>query len=151
MTHNLNRRQALTALGSASVLPFLASAAEPEKRPAPLKITKLTITPVALPDPPILAYGGCHGPYFLRHVVQIETDAGITGIGETRGGSATREALEKSKELIIGKNAFAYRTFADEVYRLAPGAYAGIELACLDACGKATGKRLCELLGGPVR
>src|SRR5262249_19589332 len=27
----------------------------------------------------------------------------------------------------------------------------GIELACLDACGKATGRWLCELLGGPVR
>ena len=24
-------------------------------------------------------------------------------------------------------------------------------MACLDACGKATGRRLCELLGGPVR
>ena len=30
-------------------------------------------------------------------------------------------------------------------------AYAAIEIACLDACGKATGRRLCELLGGPVR
>jgi glucarate dehydratase len=32
-----------------------------------------------------------------------------------------------------------------------PGVYAGVELACLDACGRATGRRLCELLGGPVR
>src|SRR5262249_12521375 len=32
-----------------------------------------------------------------------------------------------------------------------PSAYAAIELACLDACGRATGRRLCELLGGPVR
>src|SRR5581483_8747645 len=31
------------------------------------------------------------------------------------------------------------------------GAWAGIELARLDACGRATGRRLCELLGGPVR
>ena len=29
--------------------------------------------------------------------------------------------------------------------------YAGIELACLDACGRATGRRFCELVGGPVR
>jgi glucarate dehydratase len=34
---------------------------------------------------------------------------------------------------------------------LSPACYAGIELACLDACGKATGRRLSELLGGPVR
>jgi glucarate dehydratase len=31
------------------------------------------------------------------------------------------------------------------------GCYAGIELACLDACARATGRRLCELVGGPVR
>ena len=151
MKNTLNRRQALTALGCTGVFSQLASAAEKPARLAPLKITKLTITPVALPDPPILAAFGCHGPYFLRHVVQIETDAGITGIGETRGGAATGEALEKAKELVVGKNVFAYRTFADEIIRLSPGAYAGIEVACLDACGKATGKRLCELLGGPVR
>jgi glucarate dehydratase len=151
MTCNLNRRQALAAFGGASLFPLWGSAADPPAKLTPMKITKLTVTPVALPDPPILAYGGCHGPYFLRHVVQIETDAGITGIGETRGGTATRNALEKSKELVVGKNAFAYRSFADEVTRLSPGAYAGIELACLDVCGKATGKRLCELLGGPVR
>ncbi len=34
---------------------------------------------------------------------------------------------------------------------LNPGCYAGVELACLDACGKAAGLRICELLGGPVR
>lgn len=151
MTSLLNRRQALSAMSSAALFPILSGAAEPDKKPSPLKITKLTITPVALPDPPILAYSGCHGPYFLRHIVQIETDAGITGIGETRGGAATTRALEKSRELVVGKNAFAYRTFADEVIRISPGAYAGIEVACLDACGKATGRRLCELLGGPVR
>src|SRR5947209_5375781 len=32
-----------------------------------------------------------------------------------------------------------------------PACYAAIEQACLDACGRATGRRLCELLGGPVR
>ena len=31
------------------------------------------------------------------------------------------------------------------------GCYAGIELACLDAGARATGRRLCELVGGPVR
>ena len=53
---------------------------------APLKITGLKITPVALPDPPLLAAGGCHGPYFLRNVVELETDAGVVGLGETKGG-----------------------------------------------------------------
>lgn len=116
-----------------------------------LKITGLKVTPVALPDPPLLNAGGCHGPYFLRNVVQLETDAGIVGIGETKGGQRATEALEKSRELIVGKNAFAYRLFRNAVEDLSPAAYAAVELACLDACGKATGRRVCELLGGPVR
>ena len=44
-----------------------------------------------------------------------------------------------------------YRKFARELQSLGMSCYAGIELACLDACGRATGRRLCELVGGPVR
>src|SRR5262249_49692986 len=99
----------------------------------------------------ILAASGCHGPYFLRTIVELETDAGIVGIGETRGGQKTLDTFEKAKPLIMGKNAFAYRSFAKPIVALNPGCYAGIELACLDACGKASGRRVCELLGGPVR
>jgi len=129
----------------------VAGETRPSTNPAPLKITGMKITPIALPDPPILAASGCHGPYFLRTIIEIETNAGITGIGETRGGTSILAALEKAKKLVVGRNAFAYRTFQAEVSKLNSGAYAGVELACLDACGKATGRRVCELLGGPVR
>jgi glucarate dehydratase len=121
-----------------------------ETRP-PLKITALKVTPVALPDPPILAASGCHGPYFLRNVVEIETDAGIVGIGETAGGEGVTRSLERAREVIVGRDAFAYRGFAREVIALSQAAYAAIEIACLDAACKATGRRLCDLLGGPVR
>ena len=60
-------------------------------------------------------------------------------------------ALEKARGVVTGKSAFAYRGFAAELMALGTGCYAGVEMACLDACGKATGRRLCELLGGPVR
>ncbi|HWE40304.1 MAG TPA: enolase C-terminal domain-like protein [Isosphaeraceae bacterium] len=123
----------------------------PSKANGPLKITGLKVTPIALPDPPLLAASGCHGPYFLRNVVEVETDAGIVGVGETVGGAGTTAALEKARTIIEGKDAFAYRSFAQAISSRNMGAYAGIELACLDACGKATGRRLCELLGGPVR
>ena len=43
------------------------------------------------------------------------------------------------RKLIVGQNAFAYRRFAEQIR--STRAYAGIELACLDACGKATGRR----------
>ena len=128
-----------------------AAYAAPQNRKRALKITGVKITPIALPDPPILAASGCHGPYFLRNIVEISTDAGIIGIGETRGGERKLKGLRKAAKLVIGKNVFAYRAFQKAVSRIDNAVYAGIELACLDAAGKATGKRLCELLGGPVR
>jgi glucarate dehydratase len=149
----LTRRRFLRLSASALVAEPLvdsAFAGAPERRPAPLKITGLRITPVALPDPPLLAAGGCHGPYFLRNIIQLETDGGIVGVGETRGGERIRQALEKAREIVVGRNAFAYRAFAAPLAD-SSAAYAGIELACLDACGQATKRRLCELLGGPVR
>jgi glucarate dehydratase len=138
----------LLSCGPASAQPKAASAAGSHEA---LRITGLTITPIALPDPPILAASGCHGPYFLRNVVQLKTDAGIVGIGETKGGESVTEDLEKSRRIIDGRDVFAYRQFARELIELSPACYAAIELACLDACGKALGKPLCALLGGPVR
>jgi glucarate dehydratase len=117
----------------------------------PLTITGLTVTPIALPDPPLLAASGCHGPYFLRNVVELHTEGGIVGIAETHGGESVTKALEQAQKLVVGQNAFAYRKFAGELQQLGMGCYAGIELACLDAAARATGRRLCELLGGPVR
>lgn len=116
-----------------------------------LKIRGLRVTPIALPDPPLLAASGCHGPYFLRNVIEIETESGVTGIGETRGGEEIAAAIEQVRPRIIGQSAAAYRRLAAPLKALHHGAYAGVELACLDALGKATGRRLCELLGGPVR
>ncbi len=60
------------------------------------------------------------------------------------------QALEKAKEVLVGQNAFAYRAWGPKLLS-SPGAYAAIELACLDACGQATGRSISELLGGPVR
>ncbi len=115
------------------------------------RITGLKVTPIALPDPPLLAASGCHGPYFLRNVVELETDAGVVGLGETVGGQGVTTALERARAIVVGRDVFAYRRPARELRALGEGCYAGVEMACLDAAGKATGRRLCELLGGPVR
>jgi hypothetical protein len=129
----------------------IATGGDAPARPTGLTITGLTITPVALPDPPLLAASGCHGPYFLRNIIELHTDAGIVGVGETHGGVSRTQGLETCRDILLGQSAFAYRRFAAEVSKLGRGVYAGIELACLDAIGRATGRRLCELLGGPVR
>ncbi len=116
-----------------------------------LTITGLSVTPIALPDPPLLAASGCHGPYFLRNVIELQTEGGIVGLGEMPGGEGVTIALRKAKDLVVGQNAFAYRKFSRELQALGMATYAGIEMACLDACGRATGRRLCEMIGGPVR
>lgn len=146
-----NRREWLSAAaaGAAAAQFTPAAAAEtPSRGSSALAITKLTVWPIALADPPLLAASGCHGPYFLRNVVELATDAGIVGVGETTGDERVTEELRAAGAEIAGRNAFAYRALAA---KLSPAAYAAVELACLDACGRATGRRLCELLGGPLR
>jgi glucarate dehydratase len=118
---------------------------------SPLVITGLKVTPIALPDPPILAASGCHGPYFLRNIVELRTEGGIVGIGETHGGSDVTKVLDQSSQLLTGQNAFGYRKFARPLQVKSMAAYAAIEMACIDACARASGRRFCELVGGPVR
>src|SRR5262245_35886695 len=148
----INRRawfqQAL--IGCAAAIPRALPAQEPRGRP-PLRISALRVTPIALPDPPLLAASGCHGPYFLRTVLQLECEGNIVGIGETYGSSRVVEQLERARPLVVGQNAFAYRALARPLREFAPAVYAGLELARLDAAGKATRRPLRQLLGGPVR
>jgi len=144
--------------GSGFAVPVLAQDTPDAKSPRSarlgsrdLTIKEVVVTPIALPDPPILAASGCHGPYFLRTIVEIVTADGVRGIGETHGGENTVADLRRASRALVGQSAAAYRRFA--VGRLGRNvrAYAAVELACLDAIGRATGLALCELLGGPVR
>ncbi len=127
------------------------ASAQSKHRTRELRIAEIKVTPVALPDPPILAASGCHGPYFLRSIIQVKTDVGIVGVGETYGNQSLLKDLNKSVDLLKGRSAFAYRGFAEPLRKFHPGVYAAIEMACLDAVGKATNCRVCDLLGGPVR
>jgi glucarate dehydratase len=121
------------------------------KRTKDLTIKEVRVTPIALPDPPLLAASGCHGPYFLRTIVEIVTTDGITGVGETGGGQRAVDELKRAANQLVGQSAAAYRKFPDPPAKLSERAFAAVEVACLDAVGKATGLRLCDLLGGPVR
>ncbi len=121
------------------------------RQASPLAITGLKVTPIALPDPPILAASGCHGPYFLRNIIELRTEGGVVGIGETHGGRDVTKALEGTRGSLVGQNAFGYRKFARALQATSMAAYAAVEMACIDACTRATSRRFCELVGGPVR
>src|SRR5262245_22442198 len=121
------------------------------KRTKDLTIKEVRVTPIALPDPPLLAASGCHGPYFLRTIVEIVTTDGIIGVGETGGGQRAVDELKRTAGHLVGQGAAAYRKVPEPPAKLSDRAFAAVEVACLDAVGKATGLRLCDLLGGPVR
>ena len=114
-----------------------------------MRVTQLKVTPVAVPDPPLRNSWGIHEPYFVRCIVQLVTDEGLVGLGETAGGGAMAASLQAAKSHLIGMDPYHL-----EPLRLAlrnPRLFAPLEEACLDLIGKHAGKRVCEILGGPVR
>ena len=49
--------------------------------PSQVRITGARVTPVAFVDPPLLNTVGVHQPYALRAIIQLDTDAGLVGLG----------------------------------------------------------------------
>lgn len=114
-------------------------------------LPKAKITRVTIYEPPNL------NPLFNQStmVVTVETDAGITGVGE--GGS--RDTLEQCAGTLIGKNPFRIEAIWQEMYIAwfyPPGrekvhALGALDMALWDIKGKALGLPVHELLGGGVR
>ena len=85
-------------------------------------------------------------------VVTVETDIGITGIGE--GGA--KDTLEQCAGTLIGKNPFHIEAIWQEMYiawfyppgREKAHALGALDLALWDIKGKALGVPVHELLGG---
>jgi glucarate dehydratase len=78
-----------------------------------MKITKVTITPVAFADPPLLNAVGVHEPFALRAIVEVATDAGLTGLGETYADEHHLAGLTAVARAIEGVD--VYQT--GEIYR----------------------------------
>jgi len=133
-----------------------------------MKITDMDVTPVAIADPPLLNAAGLHAPFALRTVVEITTDDGLSGLGEVPGGAQITAALEAARDLVVGRDPFHLNALQQDLMehfgqpREARGqvpwdrrrlmhVYSAIEVACLDIIGKALGRPVCDLLGGPVR
>jgi glucarate dehydratase len=133
-----------------------------------IRITGVAITPVAFADPPLLNSVGVHEPFALRAIIEITTDVGLTGLGETYADEKHLAALQAAATAIVGAD--VYRT--EDVYRRveAIGAaettisaglighsaatdrvFSPFEVACLDIQGKAAGLPVSDLLGGAVR
>ncbi len=143
----MNRRSLLKALPLGA-----AAAAIPGPRAAHAALPKMKITGVKY-----YHVGGDTRPIFNQssEIVVVETDAGITGIGE--GGH--RDSIEQLAGLIIGENPSRIEHLWQLMYRhyfYPPGrekvhALGAIDLALWDIKGKALGVPVHELLGGLTR
>jgi len=121
-----------------------------------MRITDLITHTVAVPiEAPLRHSTGVHPGYFVRTIIELKTDEGITGLGEVGGGDQSA-LLEKLKPRVLGEDPFhieriKQKTLRQIYYISNPRAYAALEIACLDIQGKATGRPVSDLLGGRLR
>lgn len=131
-----------------------------------MRITAITTTPLLVPyrAPFHWAHGVIRGAEVV--LVEVATDAGITGYGETIGGPSARamEALiavaardligaDPSRNRRLMRDAYAAMFRAQAVCsapRFAGQLLAGIEMALWDIMGKAAGLPVHALMGGAV-
>jgi glucarate dehydratase len=137
-----------------------------------MKIVAVRVTPIAISDPPLLNAAGVHEPCALRSIIEVETDNGLVGLGETYGDKPVLDALVRVKDLLVGLSPFNLNGLWQRVLSagkpsaqgveldLAPGSkassadhkvYAGFEVALLDLQARSLGVPVHELLGGAVR
>jgi glucarate dehydratase len=137
-----------------------------------VKVTEVRITPIAVADPPLLNSVGVHEPYALRAVLEVDTDAGLTGLSEAYGDDPTLEHLRQAASVLSGLSIWDLngltRRVTEALGEVAPETHTELagpasvqkavaaivsayEVALYDLQGKATGLRVCDLLGGPVR
>jgi glucarate dehydratase len=133
-----------------------------------IHITGVTVTPVAFADPPLLNSVGVHEPFALRAVIEVATDVGLAGLGETYADEKHLAALRAAAAAIEGADVYHLEEIYQRVQRIAvqetmisaglvgqtaatDRVFSPFEVACLDIQGKAAGRPVADLLGGAVR
>ncbi len=128
-----------------------------------MKITDIRATPVYVPMHHPLRWSFGVETGMTRVVVELLTDEGLIGLGESNGGAALAEAILECRPLVVGvdpleaariaKRFAVYRITSEQLARAAQLKLAGaaIEMACWDLAGKQLGKRCGDLWGGIER
>ena len=108
-------------------------------------------------------YSWADGKYvetFDSTVIELETDAGITGVGEVcplgpfylpAYGPGVRTGIAELAPHLIGQDAIAIQRINDIMDRALlghPYVKSPIDMACWDILGQQTGKSVCDLMGG---
>jgi glucarate dehydratase len=126
-----------------------------------VQITDIRATTVAIPLGQPLRYAqGVHPGRLIRTLVEVDTDEGITGLGEIGSSGASNDALIAGlKSRLVGRDPFrpeplrwaAYNPVEGAAYEDMSQGFAAVEFACLDIMGKALGRPAHEFLGGAFR
>ena len=130
-----------------------------------MRITGLDITLITIPfaKREKWAWGVREG--MTSAVVEVHTDAGVTGIGEAivvlgPTPPIVVELLRRMEELVAGEDPGRIEYLTAKVMgegawhsfrNTANTAWAAVEMACFDIVGKSKGLSLVELMGGVVR
>jgi glucarate dehydratase len=150
----------------------VTQAYDPSRHLGQVTITGVTITPVAFRDPPLLNTVGVHEPFALRAIVEVLTDAGVSGFGETYGDSGHLARLQLAADAVTGVNVFNINTLRSRIAgalsrdtiqgghgmsgmvtgsSTADRVLSAFDVAALDIQGKLLGRPVSDLLGGAVR
>jgi glucarate dehydratase len=125
-----------------------------------MKITDIKATTVTVPlEAPLRHAAGCHWGRFVRTIVEVETDEGITGLGEMGGGGETAEGVFKAmKSYLVGHDParleemrFKIANPTASLYNNRTQILAALEFACLDIIGKKWGVPVYDILGGKLQ
>ncbi|MCW5220897.1 mandelate racemase [Verminephrobacter aporrectodeae subsp. tuberculatae] len=127
------------------------------KRP---KITDVRATTIALPlEAPLRHSSGAHWGRFVRTIVEVDTDVGVTGLGEMGGGGESAEAAFRAlKSYLVGHDPFELEAMRFKItnptaslYNNRTQLHAALEFACIDIVGKVLNIPAYDLLGGKLR
>lgn len=124
------------------------------------KISDIRATTVTMPlEAPLRHSNGAHWGRFVRTIVEVDTDTGLTGLGEMGGGGESAEAAFRAlKGYLVGHDPFELEAMRFKItnptaslYNNRTQLHAALEFACLDIVGKTLDVPVYDLLGGKLR
>ena len=125
-----------------------------------MRITDIRPTTVTVPlEAPLRHANGCHWGRFVRTVIEVDTDEGITGLGEMGGGGESAEAAFRAmKNYLVGHDParleemrYLIANPTASLYNNRTQILAALEFACLDILGQKWNVPVSEILGGRLQ
>jgi glucarate dehydratase len=125
-----------------------------------MRITDIRPTTVTVPlEAPLRHANGCHWGRFVRTIVEVDTDEGITGLGEMGGGGESAEAVFRAmKNYLVGGDPARLEEMRYRIANPTASLYnnrtqilAALEFACLDILGQKWNVPVSEILGGRLQ